>query len=71
MINFIYQANNRVNALIASLTRVIESFPPENSKTGLSNCAATSLKIKIASFSNEFMWDNYFDYLECKPHSLF
>ena len=45
------------NAFCAKRTNVIESFPPEKSKTGLSNCEITSLKMYIASLSKAFVFN--------------
>src|SRR5690606_33638649 len=44
------------NAFRASQLRTIESFPPLNSRTGRSNCAATSRRTWIDSDSSARRW---------------
>ena len=45
------------NAFSASASMTIESLPPENSRTGRSNSAATSRMMWMASASSTSSWD--------------
>ncbi len=45
------------NAFSASASMTIESLPPENSRAGRSNSAATSRMMWMASDSSTSSWD--------------